>query len=259
MKKLLIGGMLLVFLFPLHVVAQSAFDGTWKIDVDQVKASTKPRVFTLKDGEYTCDCAPPIKVKADGMDHAVTGHDRYNSVAVKVVDDHTVAETGKLDGKVIYTLTTKVAPDSKTATFESISNKPSGPSTVKGTMTRVAAGAPGSNALAGSWRTTSYQSASESALSYTYKIAGDTVSMSNPEGESYTAKLDGKPVPYKGDPGTDMIAVKMVGNTMEETAMFKGKETSVAKMVVSPDGKTMTTSIVFKPSNRDVTLVAMKQ
>jgi hypothetical protein len=94
---------------------------------------------------------------------------------------------------------------------------------------------------------------------YTYKVDGDTVTMNDPRGESYTAKLDGKPVPYKGDPGTDMIAVKMAGNTLEETSMMGGKTTSVAKSTLSADGKTMTTLIHNVLSNRDMTLVAEKQ
>jgi hypothetical protein len=83
--------------------------------------------------------------------------------------------------------------------------------------------------------------------------------MTDPKGESYTAKLDGKPVPYKGDPGTDMIAVKMVGPTLVETSMMGGKATSVAKSTVSADGKTMTTMIHNELSKRDITLVALKQ
>jgi len=259
MKKLVLGGMLLAFLLPCHVMAQSVFDGTWKIDVDKVQASQKPEVIMLKNGEYACNCTPPIRVKADGMDHAVTGHPSIDSVSVKIVDDHTVTETGKKDGKVIYTDTTTVAADGKTATFESTSNRPTGSSTVRGTMTRIGKAPAGSHALAGSWHTSSFQSASDNMLTYTYKTNGDSVSMTNLRGESYTAKLDGKPVPYNGDPGTDMISVKMVGKAMQETTSMKGKVTSIAKMTVSPDGKTMTTTIVNKPSNRDVTLVATKQ
>lgn len=259
MKKMLIGGVLLALLLPVQVMAQSAFEGTWKVDINKVKASNKPLVVTLKDDQYTCNCTPPIKIKADGADHPVTGHLSFDSDSVKIVDDHTIVDTVKKAGVVVNTRTTTVAPDGKTATFESVNNRPSGPTTVKGTLTRVKPGAAGSHAIAGSWLTSSYQSATESMMSYTYKIDGDTVTMTNPQGESYTAKLDGKAVPYKGDPDTDTIAVKMVGDALQETTVKDGKETSVAKMTVSPDGKTMTTVVVYKPSNRDVTLVASKQ
>ncbi|WP_426700122.1 hypothetical protein ACPPVV_12005 [Rhodanobacter sp. Col0626] len=259
MKKLLIGGMLLALLLPCHAMAQSAFDGTWKIDINKVQASNKPEVITLKDGEYSCNCTPPIHVKADGMDHAVTGHPTMDTVSVKIVDDHTITETGKKNGKVVYTDTTKVADDGKTATFESTNERDDNSATVKGTLTRVGKAAAGSHAVAGSWHASSFQSASDNMLSYTYKVAGNDVSMSNPRGESYKARLDGKPVPYTGDPGTDKIAVKMVGKSMQETTSLAGKVTSVATMTVSADGKSMTTVITNKPSNRKITLVAMKQ
>lgn len=259
MKKLLISGVLLALLLPLQVMAQSAFGGTWKVDINQVKSSDKPIIITLKNGEYSCNCTPPITIKADGADHAVTGHPRYDTDSVKIVDDHTIVETPKKNGAVVGTHTTTVAADGKTATFETVMIREGGTTTVKGTQTRSAAGAPGSHAAAGSWLTTSYQSASEGVTTYTYKVDGDSISMTDPKGESYTAKLDGKPVPYKGDPGTDMIAVKMVGPTLVETSMMGGKATSVAKSTVSADGKTMTTTIHNELSKRDVTLVALKQ
>jgi hypothetical protein len=259
MKKLLIGGVLLALLLPLQVMGQSAFDGTWKVDINKVKSSDKPMIITLKGGEFTCNCTPPIKIKADGADHAVTGHPRYDTESVKIVDDHTIVETVKKNGALVNTHTTTVAADGKTATFESASTRESGTTTVKGTLKRTAPGAAGSHAAAGSWLVSSYQSASDGMTTYTYKVDGDTVTMTDPRGESYTAKLDGKPVPYKGDPGTDMIAVKMAGNTLEETSMMGGKTTSVAKSTLSADGKTMTTLIHNVLSNRDITLVAEKQ
>lgn len=259
MKKLLIRGILLAALLPFYAMAQSAFDGTWKIDVNRVQASDKPQVITLKDGEYSCNCTPPIHIKADGMDHAVSGHPRMDSLSVKIDDDHTITETGKKDGKAVYTETTTVAPDGKTATFESTNERGGSSSTVKGTLTRVGKAAAGSHAIAGEWHTSSYQSASENMLTYTYKIAGNEVSMTNPRGESYTAKLDGQPAAFVGDPGTDKVAVKMVGKSLQETTSLAGKVNSVDTMTVSADGKTMTTEMVNMPSNRKVIVVATKE
>ena len=143
MKKLLIGGVLLALLLPLQVMAQSAFDGTWKVDINKVKSSDKPMIITLKGGEFTCNCTPPVKIKADGADHAVTGHPRYDTESVKIVDDHTIVETVKKNGALVNTHTTTVAADGKTATFESASTRESGTTTVKGTLKRTAPGAAG--------------------------------------------------------------------------------------------------------------------
>jgi hypothetical protein len=87
-------------LIPTWAAAQSAFDGTWKVDLNSAKFPEKPDVYVLKDGTYQCkSCVPPFEVKADGQDHSVTGHPCYDSVSVKVIDDHTLEETTKKNGK----------------------------------------------------------------------------------------------------------------------------------------------------------------
>jgi hypothetical protein len=83
--------------------------------------------------------------------------------------------------------------------------------------------------------------------------------MSNKLGESYTAKLGGKPVALAGDPDHDTVAVNMVGDALQETNYRDGKVTSISKMTVSADGRQMTTVATFKPTNRVLTLVANNQ
>lgn len=63
MKKLL--GLLLL-LIPAVVLAQSGIDGTWRIDLSKTQLDSKPRVYELKDGMYSCSCDPNVKIKADG-------------------------------------------------------------------------------------------------------------------------------------------------------------------------------------------------
>jgi hypothetical protein len=66
---------------------------------------------------YTCNCAPPIRVKSDGTDQPISGRPDMDTIPVKIVDDHTVEQTAKKAGKVVYTRTYTVAPDGKTASF----------------------------------------------------------------------------------------------------------------------------------------------
>ncbi len=74
-------------------MAQSPFDGTWKVDMSSAQWSTKPNVYLLQNGMYDCKtCVPPIKVKADGTDQKVT--DPYSdALSVKVIDDHNIENT----------------------------------------------------------------------------------------------------------------------------------------------------------------------
>lgn len=267
MKTLLfvgvLGGLLGAWLMPAPVMAQSAFDGTWKIDLSQVHMPKKPDVFVLKDGKYECKtCAPAIDIMANGEDQKVTGHPYYDMVAVKVVDDHTVQETNKKDGKVVATSTTTVAPDGKTATFEftDSSNTNAAPVIGKGTMTRVAKGPAGSHAMSGSWRTTSFGNVSDNGLTFTYQVDGSSLNMTSPTGQSYNAKMDGTDTPYKGDPGTTSVSVKKLGkNMIEETDKRDGKVISIAKMTVAADGKTMNIAVNDKLHGTTSSFVAMKQ
>ena len=57
----------------------------------------------------------------------------------------------------------------------------------------------------------------------------------------FTAKFDGKDVPYAGNPDADTAAPKRIDdNTYQNTWKKAGKVTITAKVVVSTDGQTLT-------------------
>jgi len=235
--------LLVVLLMPAMAGAQSAFDGTWKFDIKTAKFPEKPDVILLQDGMYHCKtCVPPIDVKADGQDQKVSGNPYSDTMSIKVVDDRTIEEIDKKNGKTVVTSKTWISADGNTMTseFTDSSATNADPVTGKGEATRVAKGPAGSHAISGSWRLAKVDTLSDNAMTITYKVSGDSLSMSSPTGQTYTAKLDGTEVPYKGDPGTTSVSVKKVDkNTMEETDKRDGKVTSVSRITVSADGKTM--------------------
>ena len=263
MKSLVIVALLGALLMPSTLMAQSAFDGTWKVDVDKVHTPKKPDVLLLENNMFECrTCVPPIKIKADGQDQPVVGNPYFDSMAVKVVDDHTVERTEKKAGKVVLTAQTTVAADGKTASFEFTDNTSSNGATVtgKGSMIRVAKGPAGSHAVSGSWRTASYGDVSDNGLSFTYTVAGDKVSMSTPTGQSYEATFNGADAPYRGEPGTTSVSVKKLGkNVIQETAKRYGKVTSISKMTVTADGKTMEIAVTDKLHGTTMSFVAVRQ
>jgi hypothetical protein len=263
MKKLLWIGLLVSLFVPGVATAQSAFDGTWKFNPNPTEAPKKPDVFLLQDGMYQCKtCVPPVNVKADGQDQKVSGNPYHDSVSIKVIDDHTIEETDKKDGKIVSTSKQTVSPDGNTATFEfSDSSATNGdPVTGKGEATRVAKGPAGSHAISGSWKFGKMEDLSANALLMTFKVEGDTLTMSNPTGQGYTAKLDGTDAPYKGDPGTTSVSVKKLGkNTIEETDKRDGKVIGIDRMTVGPDGKTMTIAITDKLRGTSSQYTAEKQ
>jgi len=263
MKKRQWFGLLLAILVSAPAMAQSAFDGTWKFNLTDAQFPKKPDVFLLKDGKYQCTtCVPPIDVNADGTDQPVKGHPYYDSVAIKVVDDRTIEETDKKGGKTVGTSKTVVAPDGKTQTFEfsDSSNTSGDPVTGKGSSTRVAQGPAGSHAVSGSWVTAKMDTLSDNALLVTFKVEGDSLSMTSPTGQSYVAKLDGTDAPYKGDPGISSVAVKKMGkNSIEETDKRDGKAITVTRMTVGTDGKTITAKVEDKLHGTSSQFTATKQ
>jgi hypothetical protein len=262
MKKLLWIG-LVSLLMPVLAAAQSAIDGTWKFDISTAQLPKKPDVFLLQGTIYQCKtCVPPVDIKADGQDQKVTGSPYYDTVSITVVDDRTIEETDKKGTKTVATSKSTVSPDGNTLTFiftdSSATN--ADPVTGKGEATRVAKGPAGAHAISGSWQTAKFENLSANALLVTYQVNGDILTMSNPTGQAYTAKLDGTDAPYKGDPGTTSVSVKQMGkNTIEETDKRDGKVISVARITVAPDGKSMTVAVTDKLRGTTSQFMAEKQ
>ena len=264
MKKLTLMVVIWTLLLPIFAIAQSTFDGTWKIDMNKVDFSEKPDIYLLENDTYECKtCTPPYKIKADGSDQPVSGHPYYNTVAIKVVNDHQIEETDKKDGKVVANSTSTVSTDDKIMSFDfsDSSNTNGGPPvTGKGEAARVAKGPAGANAISGSWRTTKIENMSDNATVWTYKVNGDEITMTNPTGQTYTAKLNGPEAPMKGDPGVTSVSVKMLGkDTLEETDKRQGKVIGVFKMKVASDGKTAKASYDDKQSDRTTDFDVTKQ
>ena len=239
MRKLL----LFVLLTPLVAWGQTAFDGTWRLDLSKAQLPKKPDKYLLQNGTYKCEtCAPPFEVKADGQDQKVTGHPYFDTMSVRVVNAKTVELTSKKNGRIVGTGKEQVSDDGNqlveefTWQPETSSKQQNG----KAVSTRVEKGPPGSHAISGSWRGQKLQDFSEEAMIVTYKSTGDGLSMKAGTGESYDAKFDGKDYPFKGDPGVTSVSLKKINaNTLEETDKRDGKAIFVSRVTVLPDGKTM--------------------
>jgi hypothetical protein len=266
MKRVLSVVLLIVFL-PLLGMAQSDFDGTWKVDLTKSTMPDKPHVFLLQNGTYQCNtCVPPINLKADGQDHGVAGSPYYDAVAVKVLDDRSIEITKKKNGRVVATSKMVVSADGSTATFEFTDSTKTAPEPVvgKGVMTRVAKTKrppTGSHVISGSWRTSKMETLSDNALAFTFKADGDSLNMSNPMGQSFTAKLDGTDAPYKGDPGINSVSILRLGkDTFMETDKHDGKTITTKRFMVTPsDGKTMTVIVGDALTGSATVLAAIKQ
>jgi hypothetical protein len=245
-------GLLLIGLLPNLAIAQSSINGTWKLDVGTLPMSTDALVWLLQDGRYQCkSCMPPIDVKADGQDQPTPGQG-YDTISVRILDDRTVREIEKKNGQSDSDEKFTVSADGTTATDEFANWKL--------TMTRVVKGPAGSHALSGTWRPVKMESTSDVGLLITYRLEGETLIMNRPTGLSYKAKLDGTVAPYEGDPDKHRVSVRRVeANTIEETDELNGKPTSVMRMTVAADGKSMTIVVNDLEARTTSQFLAVKQ
>lgn len=217
--------------------AQSAIDGTWKVDIASYSQPKKPVTYVLKDGVFSCaSCPGQASIQADGRDHSVEGDSSRDTMSVKVRDARTLETISKKAGKVVSKVRMHVAADGKTMTRHSTDTNNGRSSVEENSYTRVATGPAGAHWLSGSWRRTQIKKATASLV--TFKTSGDTLTMSSPHGGSYTAKLGGPPAPVAGDSAASTVTVVMKdANTMEETTHHNGKLFIVTTMQVEPDGK----------------------
>ena len=229
------------------------FDGTWKTQLGSIKFDSKPDVFALKDGMFHCgNCAPALSVPADGKDQKVTGHSYFDTVAVKVVDDHTVVMTDRLAGKTMYEMTFSVSADG--GTLNEVMKDLSGAkvATWNQVSSRVGPGAPGSHAIAGSWKMDKMPGASDVGMVITYHQTDDGLQMRY-NGASYDARFDGKPVLTANDPGKTLVSLRRISEReIEETDTRGGQVSDVIRMTVSEDGKSM--SVVDQNRANDMTM-----
>ena len=246
---------LMLMLLPVTALAQSAINGTWKIDLNKLQVDPKPMVFELKDGMFTCStCDPQYTVKADGQDHKITGDPYADSMSVRLVDANTVERVGKKNGKIAFRDTETVTADGKSVTRKYEGHPEGSDQAVMATglYSRVGEPEAGSSLISGSWKPEKWESVSDNGLTFSYSMNGDGLNFKASTGENYSAKFDGKDYPFHGDPGTTAVSLKRIDdNTFEETYKRDGEVVGMSHYTISPDGKSIT--IVSQDMRRGTT------
>jgi hypothetical protein len=103
----------------------------------------------------------------------------------------------------------------------------------------VSPGSKNSHLISGTWRATDLD-VSNHAEDTIFKIDGDTLSMSDRQGRSFLAKLDGTEAPYNGSSEFTSVSLKVIdSHTIEESDKKGGKVVKIDRWAVDPDGKTM--------------------
>lgn len=240
----------------------SPFDGTWKIDPASVKLPNRPDVQLLKGGTYSCtSCVPKVRVPADGQVHPVAGAKTFDAISVTVTDPNTVTYSYQLKGQPVSTTTESVSADHGTLTTKWHSTATKSGEALDGSSTskRVGALPAGAHPVSGTWQAGAVDM-SDNASTMTLAVAGKSVTLSYPTGESFTAQSGGPFVPLQGDPLGEMDAVVIKGPRVLELRTQRGGElANVSTLTVAADGRTLTGSSYNPKLKTTTTYTATKQ
>jgi len=244
--------LLAVLLFtPSIVFAQSRFDGTWEMKMDTLRFSGTAEKYLLDKDMYHClSCVPRVDAKTDGSDQKVAGYANYDTLAVRILDSHSVKFTMKKEGRPTFISTETVSPDAQTMTEEFTNTLESEAVTGKAGFTRVSKGPTGSHALSGEWQMETIKNATRAGTLTTYQTITGGMKFSDGS-QSYEAKFDDTDNP---------VSLKFIDDyTIEETSKQDGKVVGVTRMTVSKDGKSMRVEASDRKRGTTMTYTAEKQ
>jgi hypothetical protein len=237
--------------------AQNRFDGTWEMKMDTLQFSGPPEDYLFADGMYHCkSCIPKVDVKTDGVDYAVTGYS-YDTLAVRVLDDHAIKFTMKKAGKPHFECIETVSPDGQKMTEDFTNTMGAETVTGKAGFTRVGKGPAGSHALSGQWRMDTVNNATRAGTLQIFQSAAGVMKISDGSA-SYEVRLDGADHPQSDVHSTR--SMKLVDEyTLEETDKTDGKASGRARWTISKDGKSMRVESSSTQRGQTMTFTAEKQ
>jgi hypothetical protein len=248
-----------LLLTPLLGLGQSQFSGTWKIDVSTLQVPQKKDSYLLQNGMFECRaCVPPTRIRADGTDQAIPDG---NTSSLKIIDDYHVEEIRKKDGEVLGREKVAISPDGNTMTVNWTDSSQPGSEPKTGTLTakRIAAAPAGAHLVSGSWLEEN-EHASEDQEQWTFNVHGGEITMTEPDEQTYTAKLDGTEAPVKGNPDANRVSVRLLDkNRLQETFKSEGKVVEINTMTISADGKTIHYVKEYKLQGTTAKFVARKE
>jgi len=246
----------LLLLSPIASLAQSPFDGTWIIDSNKTQLPQKSAEYLLANGKFQW---AGTEIKADGTDQKVPETGYWDTVSVRVLDDHTVEIISKKAGKIMFTEVDSISRDGA-ALMQVVKDTTEAQTvTIETRSKRVAPGPAGSHVLSGSWRAFKI-SRSENGSIIKYHCTADRFSAETPLGEKFDAKFDGKDYLVEDDPAQTTVSVKLLSpNTVEQTNKRAGKVVSVLRLSVAPDGETIHATYEDKEANTTTSSDMRKQ
>lgn len=241
----------LLFLMQSWTLAQSRFDGTWEMKMDTLQFSGSPEDYLFADGMYHCkSCIPKVDVKTDGVDHEVAGYP-YDTLAVRILDDHAIKFTMKKAGKPYFECIETVSTDGQKMTEDFTNTMEAQMVTGKAGFTRVGNGPAGSHALSGQWRMDTVKNATRAGTLQIFHSAAGVMKISDGSA-SYEVRFDGADYPQAGNVHLTRSMKLIDEYTLEETDKTDGRVSGGARWTMSKDGRSM--RVEFSSTERGQTM-----
>jgi hypothetical protein len=245
-----------LLLSPVASLAQNPFDGTWIIDSNTTQLPQKPTVYLLAKGKFQLG---ETEIKANGNDQKVPETGYWDTMSVRILDDHTVEIISKKTGKTMVTEVDTVSPDGSTLTQVVKDMTEVQAVTIETLSRRVDKRPAGSHVLSGSWRAVKV-SRSRNGSIIKYRCTADGFSAETPLGEKFYAKFDGNDYLVEDDPAHTMVSVKLLcPNKVEQTGKRGGKVVGVLCLTVASDGQTIHATYENKETDTTTSYEMRKQ
>jgi len=210
---------------PVHAMAASPFDGTWKQDIASAKMSQEPDAYVLTGGMSRAkavfrlirsrrtaqiNLCPAIRIR---IWWPSTRPMRNNIVL-----------TDKKNGKTTETLTFKVAPNGRTIDVDFKGTSENGAS--YSGHGRAPSGSPRVPRVQGPFPArglrTGLTNASDSIVTTTTRSTARCWTMTDPTGDTTRQKMDETEAPVKGNPGITTVTVKKNGSGARSWRLTSG-------------------------------------
>lgn len=238
--------------------AQSRFDGTWEMKMDTLQFSGPPEDYLFADGMYHCrSCIPKVDVKTDGVEYEVIGY-HYDTLAVRILNDHAVKFTMKKAGKPYFECIETVSPDGHKMSEDFTNRMETESVTGNASFTRVSKGPAGSHALSGQWRMDTVKNATRAGTLQIFQSAAGVIKVSDGSA-GYEVRLDGADYTQSGDVHSTRSMKLIDEHTLEETDKTDGKVSGWTRWTISKDGKSMKVESSSTKRGQAMTYTAEKQ
>lgn len=197
--------------------------------------------FLIERNTYRrTDCGDAIEVPTNGADQPMDRQPLFDSMAVRLVDRHTVEVTQKLKGRLAWKGTYTVSRDQRQMTLVYDDDRTSNPVTGTIQYSRVGEPLSGAHSLSGSWRAEKLVHLSASGLTLRIEALDKGLALQWSDGRHVESNLDGNYYPLSGYlPGAGVSVLQDRPDMLALNRAQNNAAVEVSRARLSEDSQTL--------------------